>query len=424
MLLAAWSMFAIGCQPFNSNVPNVVYPAPAWHVPQTVQQPQAAPNSNTLASAPVVRGQSPGYGGYNVGALPPSTPSPYPVNDGSVGQPAAAYNQGGAAPYTVFQAPGTGLNQPGVAVGPITTGGPTVLPVHQPPFVPDSSLVLPPDRPIDLDVMLQEAQTGRIMFGVGVNSDAGLIGNLVIDEQNFDIMRWPTGLDDWLNGTAFRGAGQRFRLEALPGTQVQRYSASFSEPYLFGTTVSLGLSAFYYERQFTDWEERRWGGRTSFGYIFPERPDLSTTFSVRYEQIDIARPRVLGVPELAQVVGDNDLLSFRWDISHDTRDNAYLPSEGHLIRLSFEQAIGTFVYPKFEGDYRRYFVMSERPDRSGRHVLGVAAKLGVSGADTPLYEHFFAGGFSTIRGFDFRGASPKTGTVVVGGEFQMLASAE
>ncbi|HUS39336.1 MAG TPA: hypothetical protein VMX74_07800, partial [Pirellulales bacterium] len=42
------------------------------------------------------------------------------------------------------------------------------------------------DRPVDLDLLLQEAQTGRLDFGVGIDSDAGLVGNVVIDEQNFD----------------------------------------------------------------------------------------------------------------------------------------------------------------------------------------------------------------------------------------------
>ena len=46
----------------------------------------------------------------------------------------------------------------------------------------------------------------------------------------------------------------------------------------------------------------------------------------------------------------------------------------------------------------------------------------VSGAQTPLYENYFAGGFSTLRGFRFRGASPRVGSVTVGGEFRMLGA--
>ncbi len=337
--------------------------------------------------------------------------------------------QASRTPFSPYPA-GAGLDQPGNASGATTNVPPVKLAQYAgsknaTPFLPSTPLVQTPyPTPIDLDVMLEEAQTGRIMFGVGVNSDSGLLGNIVIDEQNFDLFRWPTGLDDWRNGQAFRGAGQQFRLEALPGTELQRYSMSFADPYLFNSSVSFGLSAFYYERQYLNWDERRWGARGSLGYIFPEQPDLSTTFSTRYEEINILDPTVPTPPVLQEVVGENQLIAFRWDIMHDTRDNAYLPSEGHLIELAFDQAIGTWVYPKFVADARQYFVLRQRPDGSGRHTLGLAGTLGVTGNDTPIYDNFYAGGFATIRGFFFRGASPKVNDVIVGGQLEVITSVE
>ena len=56
------------------------------------------------------------------------------------------------------------------------------------------------------------------MFGLGVNSDAGLTGSIVLNERNFDFERVPESFDDLLSGHAFRGGGQEFRLEAVPGT--------------------------------------------------------------------------------------------------------------------------------------------------------------------------------------------------------------
>jgi outer membrane protein insertion porin family len=95
----------------------------------------------------------------------------------------------------------------------------------------------------DILVQVQEQPTGSLIFGVGVNSDAGLTGSIVLNERNFDITRWPTSFEDLLSGHAFRGGGQEFRLEAVPGTQLQRYTASWREPYLFDSQYSLGLSA-------------------------------------------------------------------------------------------------------------------------------------------------------------------------------------
>jgi outer membrane protein insertion porin family len=118
----------------------------------------------------------------------------------------------------------------------------------QPGMVPNFGAeplqVFPGQEPyVIVDVDAEETQTGRLMIGAGVNSNAGLVGNIVVDEQNFDITRLPQSWDDIRNGTAFRGAGQRFRLEAAPGTQLQRYTATFQEPYLFDTRIGLSTSA-------------------------------------------------------------------------------------------------------------------------------------------------------------------------------------
>ena len=72
---------------------------------------------------------------------------------------------------------------------------------------PAMGTVAPPGQYIDIDAFVEEARTGRFMFGVGVNSEAGLTGQIVIDERNFDLFRWPTSFQDIVNGTAWRGAG-------------------------------------------------------------------------------------------------------------------------------------------------------------------------------------------------------------------------
>jgi outer membrane protein insertion porin family len=274
----------------------------------------------------------------------------------------------------------------------------------------------------DLDVVLNEARTGRFSVGVGVNSDAGLSGQIIVDERNFNWAAVPTSMDDVINGRAFRGAGQGFRLEALPGDQFQRYLMSFTEPYLWGTPISFSLSGYFFDRRYQDWDEQRMGGRFGFGYRLT--PDLSVSTSLRMEDVNIHDPRIRGVSELEEVLGDNSLFSARFGISHDTRDVPFFPTEGHFLDMSFTQAFGTFDYPRAEFDYRQYFMLKERPDGSGRHTLAYTFKAGFSGANTPLFENYFAGGYTTLRGFDFRGASPVNGGVVVGGEFRFLGAVE
>jgi outer membrane protein insertion porin family len=278
------------------------------------------------------------------------------------------------------------------------------------------------DPAVDLDVVLSEAQTGRLMLGVAVNSDAGLVGQILLDEQNFDWTRWPTSWDDFVSGRAWRGAGQRFRIEAAPGTEVHRYLVSFQEPYLWDTPVSLGLSGSFFDRRYDDWDEQRLGGRVSLGYQWTEN-DLSAGVSYRGESVKISNPSA-SIPELDEVLGENALHGFKFTIANDTRDSAFLATEGHFLQLELEQVIGSFDYPRAILEGRQYFLLNERPDHSGRQVLTASSRLGFTGGNTPIYENFFAGGFSTLRGFDFRGASPVDSGVQVGGEFMWVNTVE
>jgi len=416
----------------------------APHGAARIQSPngsQVAP-IQTASESLVIRAQN-GYYGDGSGGAPPTqiqngAPQNFATQNGAYGQPnqggTVVVNQGGGAPQN-FGAPQDGAPQnfvvpqnmatQNIAPGQPAFGGPIVNGPPGPAVSSDPTygLIDPENNNFaDIDAFVQEARTGRFMFGVGVNSDAGVTGQIVIDERNFDYRAIPTQWSDFANGKAFRGGGQGFRIEALPGTQVQRYMASFTQPYLFDTPVSMTISGFFFDRNYFDWDEQRLGGRLAFGYRL--RPDLSVSAAIRGEQVDIHSPRVNGVADLDNVLGDNYLYSGRVAITHDTRDSAFAPTDGHMLEVSYEQAFGTFDYPRVELDWRQYYLLYQRPDTSGRHTISYNIRGGITGPDTPIYENFFAGGFSTIRGFDFRGASPKEQGVTVGGELRLLGSVE
>lgn len=430
--------------------------------------PASAKLAQSPVSAPIIRGQSPGYGtdplpgGYPRGPQPVSGVA-QPVNgQGGYGAPAPQYSapqyaappqqsppqqyspppypptppqQYGAQPFV--QSSPNYVYQPQVGPGGTVSGLPSPPPEAMNGIDGSISPVIPgftsgqpqpaiPQQPLatptPLDVFVEETRTGQFMFGVTVNSNAGLVGNVVISERNFDIMNPPTSWDDFAVGRAWRGAGQGFRIEAQPGTVLQRYLVSFTEPYFLGTNISFDSSAYYFNRAYFDWTEARVGGRLGWGYRLT--PDLAVSASIRAEDVNITNPRVLGVPELDRVLGHNDVYSGKVNLTHDTRDIPFSPTQGHLITASFEQGFGEFSFPRGDFELAQYFLMRQRPDGSGRHTAGFITKLGVTGSDTPIFENYFAGGFSTIRGFQFRGASPKSGGVTIGGQFQWLNSAE
>lgn len=369
------------------------------------QSPTGAGN-NPYASLTNSSANSP-YGGTAVGATGPDAKPP-------------AYQNIQQAQYSELIPP------PAASYGPVPGFPANPVPGYQ--LFPNGHFGLPgqpyPEQTVDIFFEGQETQTGRLMLGMGVNSDAGVVGNIVIDERNFDWRRVPRGWEDFRNGTAFRGAGQRFRIDASPGSQVNRYLMSFQEPYLFDSPISLGLSGSYFDRRFQFWDEQRLGGRVSTGYQWVEH-DLSMAMTYRGESVNISNaPNAISVPDLADVLGDNVLHGFKLTVVNDTRDSTFLPTQGHYVELSGEQVIGTYDYPRVMADLREYYLVRERPDHSGRHVLSAAVNLGYSGTQTPIYDRFYAGGFSTLRGFDFRGAEPvdiATGTEL-GGDFQWLNS--
>jgi outer membrane protein insertion porin family len=298
-------------------------------------------------------------------------------------------------------------------------------PVGSEPLPGSGPLPLFEDQPpgfIEPHVYVQETQTGRLMFGVGVNSNAGFVGSAVLEENNFDLFRPPTSMADIFNGTAWRGGGQQFRIEAVPGNQLSRYLISWRDPYFMEQNFSLGASGFYYTRFFPNWREQRLGGRITVGQQFS--PEFSGSMALRLENVDVTNPSIPTPPQLSEVLGNNFLSTVRASLAHDTRDSSFIPGKGHFIEASYEQGIADFLYPKLELDARQYFTLSERPDGGNRQIVSMVGQVGWTDNETPIFEKFFAGGFQSFRGFAFYGVSPRVNGIRIGGRWQALGSLE
>ncbi len=377
-------------------------------------------NREQPPSKPVIRSQSP--------------PGGAPASGGDIyGREPMRASDATAPPVNRYTQPGAPLiGQPSPQpVAQETYSAPPNLPAPPAEAYPPGGFVDPNTvdsyqeamtRPSDLDIFVQEARTGKFSFGVAVNSNAGLTGQITVEERNFDLFRWPRGWDDVVNGGAFRGGGQYLRMEAYPGNRFQRYMISLTEPYLLGTNVSGTTSFSYFDRNYFDYFESRYGGTLGLGYRLT--PDLSVQSSLRLESVGITDPRVLGVTELDNALGRHDVFGAKLQLMHDTRDLPLAPTEGHYFHASYEQVFGNFDFGRGELDYSQYYTLRERPDGSGRHVLAFSTQLGFQGSDSPIFEHYFAGGYNTLRGFAFRGASPIDNTVRIGGRFKFINSVE
>lgn len=388
-------------------------------------QPNSAPSfaPNATIGTPSFQ-TAPGYApNYGLPSGPGGfQPSPYGAPNNYPNGYAPANGYGGANGFGPNGFGGNGFNAANAPPPYFRRSVDEASPFGRQPLAPYASTDFNAE-PVDADLVVgltPSRQSLNFGAGVGFNSDLGLFGQFIYDDRDFDWRAAP-----WLNPPVpFRGGGQRLRIEAMPGTEAQRYLVSFTEPYFArwaGQPIALNLSGFYFERDYFDWDERRFGGRVGLSYNLSRELVLRTT--VRVENVDVSNPRLL-VPELQRSLGEHELYGAGIKLAYDTRDNPYAPTVGGFFSAGFEQVFGTFDYPRGTVNFKYYETIRQRPDYSGRHVLGLHFDGGITGSQTPIYENFFAGGFSTLRGFRFRHASPKDMGVIVGGELSLLGSAE
>ncbi len=282
-----------------------------------------------------------------------------------------------------------------------------------------------PDNPFkDVVVRVNETRTGQFMIGGGVNSNAGVSGSVVINESNFDLFRLPTSWDDFLNGRAFRGAGQELRLEAVPGTQFQRYSTTFREPLLFDTQFGFTDSLYYFQRSYVEYFENRIGDRITLDRRLD--PIWKASVSFRAEAVEAKNIPDYAGPGLTDFAGWHSLFGVRVGLNRDSRDSILYPTTGSVFDIGVEQEFGSYTFPVATASYTKLFSSEylQREDGSGKHVLAFRSQVSVEGTNAPMYEKFYAGGFGSLRGFTFRGVGPSQNDLMVGGTFSFLNTIE
>lgn len=283
----------------------------------------------------------------------------------------------------------------------------------------------------DAIIDVQEApKAGDFLFGVGVTSNSGLVGNVVLNLQNFDLFDWPRSWSELTRFRAFSGAGQRLRLELQPGTTVSRFRIDFTEPYLLDRPVRFDSSVFLFERRRDGYDEERAGLTLSLGKRF-RRGRLygwSGEIALRIEDVGVDDVDLFASREIRRDEGSNLLTSLKATMVRDRTDNRFVPTTGDRLRLGYEQVGvlgGDHVFGKLSAGYARYWTLhTDALDR--KTVLQLRGEGGLIMGDAPIFERFYAGGTGSIRGFAFRGVGPRDGIDdnVVGGDVLLLAGGE
>lgn len=268
-----------------------------------------------------------------------------------------------------------------------------------------------PWDPNSRDVLIEVAETSTGDFSVGgaVSSDSGVVGRISLTQRNFDITDFPDTPGELFSGRAFRGGGQRFAIEVLPGDRIETYSISLVEPHLLETDYSGSVQASYRTRDFDEYNEQRFGGRFSFGRRFGTR--WSGAVTLRLESVDLSEILPDRPTDVFDVQDRHTITGVGFTLARTSIDNRFRPTRGSTTTLSIEQTGllgGDFTFTRFEADHTVYIpIMEDYLDR--RTVLSLRSRIGYipqGRSETPTYERFYLGGQS-FRGFQFRTVSPK-----------------
>ncbi len=266
----------------------------------------------------------------------------------------------------------------------------------------------------DVDVLVEEKQTGQVGVGAGFSSIDSIVGFVTLEQSNFDLF----------NPWNFTGGGQRFAMSLRAGSQRSDFSVSLTEPWFMDQQLALGGELFYKQNNFfSDYYEQ-----TNVGAAVSLRKPLGAKSSIRgeyrLENINIDSTVTATDYVNKNFVGDNgdnselsqkniggDFLrsAVSANYIYDSRDSGLLARSGHKVDIGLTLAGGVVGGDvdtiSFSARGQKFYNLKWDT------ILSMSGELAfvdsINGDEVPVFERVFLGGGQTLRGFKFRDVGPR-----------------
>lgn len=252
-------------------------------------------------------------------------------------------------------------------------------------IIPEPSIN--PDR-MNVIVEVKEKSTGNFSIGAGFSSADNLILMGQISENNF------------------LGRGDTLSLSGNVSSSSSRYNLGYTNPHLNDSALSWGLDLFSTEREYDDYTKESVGGGIRIGYPIFGKWKVFGNYS--YTDTDLTDVSENASYIIKQSVDLHITSAMKMSLVRDTRNRLYGASKGSRNVVSVKYAGGPLggdaQFTKVEGSSGWYFPI---PFKTVFHVEGSAGQVFENETGKlPVYERFYLGGLSSVRGFEFGKISP------------------
>ncbi|MCP4996348.1 MAG: outer membrane protein assembly factor BamA [Gammaproteobacteria bacterium] len=267
---------------------------------------------------------------------------------------------------------------------------------------------------VDVNITVVEKAMGNLAAGVGFSQSDGVIFNASISQDNF------------------LGSGKFVAFALNTSSVAEHYQLSYRNPYYTIDGISRGFNIEYQSRDFGESDSADYltdRGTLGLNFGVPIKDEERVRFDFDLQHTDF---KVGDTPsdEVLQWETDNgsEYLDLRTSIGwgRDSRDHSLMPTRGGTIGLTGLATIpgSDLTYYKITYKQKHYFPLNKVFTFALKGDVGYGESYGDT-TELPLWEHFFAGGIKTVRGYkDFSLGPRDSEDKALGGNFRMLGSAE
>ena len=258
------------------------------------------------------------------------------------------------------------------------------------------------DDKMKLRVDVKEKRTGAFSLGAGYGNVESFFLTGSIAERNLF------------------GRAQVLAFKTQFGAKTQRFTLSFTEPWLFDIPLSAGADIYRWGYSFNTYDKLSIGGRLRAGY-----PIIDYTrgyLSYNYDIADISNVSNDAAESIKRDEGENIKSSIETRLKYDSRDSLFHPTKGSLQDFTFEYAGlgGTVGFTKYIAESGWYLPIIWELIGVLHGRAGYVTEAG--GKNLPDYEKFYMVGLNTLRGFERDDLSPRdeNGAEIGGNSFVVL----